>query len=287
MNYKKLGRTDIKVSEIGLGTEHLFNQTKDVVTSVITKAIESDINYFDVIFSVEHYLKKLAPALKDYRDQVIITGHLGTSEVDDRPKRNRSITSSREAFLKLLENLQTDYVDIINIQYVKANECEHIFKTKGLVDLALSFKNEGKARFLGLSTHDTSVAKQAIESGKFDMIMFPLNIVNHELPGREELLNLCKRNNIGLVAIKPFAAGRILMKNRTVNIAKYQTGGLSLKAKNRPDINTSICINYIKTLPAVSVILMGVKNVDELEKNMSYSSLNEYELAPFIDSYRC
>jgi len=122
----------------------------------------------------------------------------------------------------------------------------------GLLDLAISFQNEGKARFLGISTHDIAIAKQAINSGKIDMIMFPLNLANHDLPGREEFLYLCKSNDVGLVAIKPFAAGRLLMNNRTVNIVKYQTGGLSIKAKNRSDITSSIFLNYVKSLSAVS-----------------------------------
>jgi len=288
MNYRKLGRTDFKVSEIGLGTEFLFRQPKDVVDSVITEAIEKKINYFDVLFSVEHYLKKLASPLKAYRDHLIITGHLGTSELEERPKRMRSIKGAEEGFLKLLKNLQTDHVDIINIQFVKANEYENIFKPKGLLNLAISFQNDGKARFIGLSTHDISVAMKAINTGKIDVIMFPLNLANHSLPGRDEFLNLCKSKNIGLVAIKPFAAGNLLMNNRTVSIAKYQTGGLRVKAKNRSDINSSICLNYGTSLSGVSIVLMGVKNVDELNENLRYSSLdaNELDFSPFINSYQ-
>lgn len=288
MNYRKLGRTDFKVSEIGLGTEFLFRQPKDIVDSVITEAIKKKINYFDVLFSVEHYLKKLASPLKAYRDQVIITGHLGTSELEERPKRMRSIKGAEEAFLKLLKNLQTDHVDIINIQSVKANEYENIFKPKGLLDLAISFQSEGKARFLSISTHDIAVAIQAINTGKIDVIMFPFNLANYVLPRRDEFLNLCKSNDIGLVAIKPFAAGNLLMNNRTVKIAKYQTGGLSVKAKNRSDINSSICLNYVSSLSGISVVLMGVKNVEELNENLRYSSLNadKLDFSPFINSYQ-
>ena len=78
------------------------------------------------------------------------------------------------------------------------------------------------------------------------------------------------------------------MKNRTVNISKYHTGGISLKAKNRQDINSSICLNYVKSLPGVSVVLMGVKNVDELNENLNYSSLavKEFDYVPFINTYQ-
>jgi aryl-alcohol dehydrogenase-like predicted oxidoreductase len=121
MNYRKLGTTDLKVSEIGLGTEYLFNQPKDVVESVLSVAIEEKINYFDVLFSVEHFLKNLAPVLKKNRNKVIIAGHLGSIEKENRPKRNRTIKGSREGFLNLLKNLQVEFVDIIVVQYVKEN----------------------------------------------------------------------------------------------------------------------------------------------------------------------
>ncbi|MFX1359374.1 MAG: aldo/keto reductase [Promethearchaeota archaeon] len=278
MNFKELGRTGLKVSEIGIGTEHLFYQPKSIVKSVILSAIENEINYFDVLFSVQHYLEKLALSFKGYRDQLIITGHLGTSESEGKPRRNRSIKESRKAFLRILSVLKIDYVDILNIQYVKANEFEKVMSPRGLLDLAISFQDEGKTRYLGLSTHDTSVAKQAIKSGRFDIIMFPINIANHGLMGREELLTVCSKNKIGLVVIKPFAGGKLLKRNQTTHIAKYQTGGLSFKKKIPPDLTPSKCISYVKAFPEVSVILMGVKNIEELNENLSYLTMQESEL---------
>ena len=119
------------------------------------------------------------------------------------------------------------------------------------------------------------------------MIMFPFNLANHNLPGREDIQKLCKENNTGLIAIKPFASGRILQANRTVIIAKYQTGGISVKAKNPHDISPSLCLNYVKKLSSISVILMGVKNVVELKNNLSYSqiSTSEIDYVPFINPY--
>lgn len=287
MDFKELGKTGLKVSEIGIGTEHLFRQTQKTVDSVIIKAIENKINYFDILFSVKHYLEKLVFSLKEYREELIITGHLGTIEIEGKPKKNRSFQKCRKAFLKMLSILNTDHVDILNIQAVGKIELEKIMKPKGLFDLASSFQNEGKTNFLGLSTHDISVAKQAIKNGRFDMIMFPLNIANHQLPGRDELLSECSKSKIGLIAIKPFAAGKILMVNRTVNIAKYQTGGLSLKMKIPKDITPCKCISYLKSLPGISTIIMGVKNSKELIENLEYSEKQEYELdySPYLDIF--
>lgn len=288
MNYNKLGKTDLEVSEIGLGTEHLFDQPEKTVKSVIHKAIENKINYFDVIFSVQHYLEKLALSFQGFRDQIIITGHMGTSEFEGRVQRNRSLKESRKAFLMMLSTLKIDYVDILNIQLVLANEFKKIMNPGGLLELAISFQKDGKARYLGLSTHDTSIAKQATRSGKFDMIMFPINLANHGLEGRTELLSTCSKYKIGLVAIKPFAAGKLLKRNQTTYIAKYQTGGLSFKKKIPPYITSAHCINYVKSVPEVSLVLIGVKNVQELMENLKYSKtrVKTTEVSSLIDLFK-
>jgi predicted aldo/keto reductase-like oxidoreductase len=288
LHFNQLGRTNLKVSEIGLGTEFLFRQPKETAKAVISKAIDCGINYFDVLFSVKHYLEKLAPILKEFRDQVIITGHIGTVEnAEERPRKTRKIKECTTEFLKILKILKIDYVDVINIQFVRENEFEKIIQKGGLYDLAVSFIDQGKARFLGLSTHDIPVIKKAVHSNKFDTIMYPLNIANHRLEGRAEALALIKKNNIGLVAIKPFAAGNLLQYNRTVSFAKYQTGGLSFKKKNPPEISPIKCINYVKSIPEVSTVLMGVKNEEELKQNLKYSLLQEQaqDLTKLIEFY--
>ncbi len=289
MNLKKLGRTNLKVSEIGLGTEFLFRQPREVAKSVISKAIENGINYFDVLFSVKQYLEKLAPVLKEHRENIIITGHIGTVEnTEGRPKKTRNLKECSEEFLKILKILNIDCVDVINIQFVRENEFDKIMQKEGLYDLATSFVDQGKARFIGLSTHETHVIEKAVNSKKFDTIMFPLNFINHNLEGRTEALALIKKNNIGLVAIKPFAAGNLLQYNRTVSFAKYQTGGISLKKKNPRDISPSKCLNYVTSIPEVSTVLMGVKNEEELSQNLGYSlsKENEKDFTKYIKLYQ-
>jgi predicted aldo/keto reductase-like oxidoreductase len=271
----QLGKTNLNVSEIGLGTEFLFRQPKEIVNAVIFKAIENGINYFDVLFSVKQYLEKLAPILKQFRNKIAITGHIGTVENEEgRPRKTRNLKECSKEFLKILTILEIEYLDIINIQNVRENEFEKIMQKGGLYELAISFIKQGRANFLGLSTHDVPVIQKAVHTGKFDVIMYPLNIINHRLKGRNDALKSIKRNNLGLVAIKPFAAGNLLQQNKTVNFAKYQTGGLNIKKKNLPNISAPKCLNYVTSIPEVSTVLMGVKDEQELLENLSFRDLS-------------
>jgi predicted aldo/keto reductase-like oxidoreductase len=268
--YNNLGNTGIKVSQIGLGTEYLFHQPKRIVIEVIQEAIEAGINYYDALFSVKHYLENLGDAFKGYREKIIIAGHMGTKEVDGKARKTRDVKESKDSFIKLLSTLKIDYVDILIIQFVTSKEYEVIIHPNNLLELALSFKKEGKAKFLGISTHDIDVAMKAIEAKNFDVLMVPLNLANHNLKGRASLLDKCSKDKIGLIAIKPFAGGKLLQKNHTVTFAKYQTAGLGFKKKIPSDINSIKCLNYVTSLPGVDTTLMGIKDTNELQENLKY-----------------
>ncbi|NHJ22565.1 MAG: aldo/keto reductase [Candidatus Lokiarchaeota archaeon] len=275
MNYKDLGNTGLKVSEIGIGTEFLFHQSKETASDVVNYAITNKINYFDILFTVQNYLEKIAVALKSHRNKIVIAGHLGTKDSEGRPKKTRKIEECKLEFPKILDILDIDCVDIINIQFVGLTDIPKLYDKNGLYELAQSFKKEGKAKFIGLSTHDINIANQAANTGKFDTIMFPFNLANHYLPNRAELLKTCLQKGVGLIAIKPLAAGRLMTRNRTTSIAKYQTGGISLKRKIPNDITSAQCINYVNSLKGVSVVLSGVKSIDELQENLKYSAPKE------------
>ncbi|MFX1379174.1 MAG: aldo/keto reductase [Promethearchaeota archaeon] len=277
MNMRTLGRTGLEVSEIGLGTEYLLRQSKKTIVSVIREAIENGINYFDIVFNVSEYIDNICAGIKDYRDEVILTSHLGSVEQNGRVRRTRNIKDCENTFLKTLLKFANGFIDIVNLQFVKESEFEKIIAPGGLLDLAQKLQEEGKAQFIGISTHNASVGQKAAKDGHFDMIMNQINILNHNMKERESFLNTCKEENIGVVAIKPFAGGKLLQRNRTVNIAKYQSGGISLKKKIPKDISPIKCLNYTLSQIGVSTTVPGVKNVQELREILAYMNVSEEE----------
>ena len=277
MRLRKLGKTGLEVSEIGLGTEFLREQSKNTVISVIQEAIKHGINYFDIVFNISEYINNISLAIKDYRDQIILTCHLGAIEKNGKHQRTRSIEACEQTFLKTLSQFGKGYIDIVNIQFVKENEYESIIASGGLLDLAKRLQQEGKAKFIGISTHDISICQKAVMSGHFDLIMNQINLVNHTLPGRKVFLETCKKEEVGLVAMKPFARGKLLQRNRTVNIAKYQSGGISIKKKIPRDITPIKCLSYTLSQTGVSTTIPGVKNIQELKENLAYLNASDEE----------
>ncbi|MFX1503785.1 MAG: aldo/keto reductase, partial [Promethearchaeota archaeon] len=152
MKFRKLGRTGLNVSEIGMGTEYLQGQSKKVVTSVIEEAIKNGINYFDIVFNISEFIENISTAIKDYRDQIILTCHLGAIDKDGKHQISRSIKACEQTFLKTISKFGKGYTDIVNLQFVREKEYESIIAPGGLLDLARKLQQEGKAKYIGMST---------------------------------------------------------------------------------------------------------------------------------------
>jgi predicted aldo/keto reductase-like oxidoreductase len=265
MEYRRLGQTGLEVSAIGLGTEYLNGQPREVVISVVREAIERGVNYIDLVFAFPEYRDNLGAALQGYRERVILAGHLGSAEKDGQYLKTRSVKKSEAFFLDLLSRLGTETVDVLLLHnFHTVNDYDRVIKPRGLMDLACRLQQEGKARFVGISAHNIEVASKAIESGQIDVLMFPINLAGNAMPGRRELLHLCAERGVGVVAMKPFAGGKLLQRKGTVRVAKYQTGGESFKARITPDITPVRCLNYVLAQVGVSTAIPGVKSDAEL-----------------------
>ncbi|NHJ47524.1 MAG: hypothetical protein FK733_07040 [Asgard group archaeon] len=279
MKYRTLGRTGLKVSEISLGTEWLEKKSPELITKVISKAIESGINYFDIIFNLDEHLTKVSKAIGNNRDKIVLVHHMGSSESKGKYKKNRSTKSCTETFERYLKTMKTEYVDILFVHFVLSehNYDEVILKPNGPLDLALKFKAEGKAKFIGISTHNLNVVRKAAESGKFDVIMYQVNLANNALLNRNEVLALCAKENIGVVAMKPFAGGALFKRNKKIGLGGWRTGGMKLE-KKIPDIATPVrCLHYNLSQPGISALVTGCASVEELDEVLAYYSATDEE----------
>ena len=253
METRKLGRTGLEVGIVGLGTEHLHKKPRNTVVSVIHEAIDRGINYFDLVFSFSDYRDNLGAAFKGRRDKVIIAGHIGCAETDGRYRKTRFVKECDVLFHDLLKRLNTDYIDVLVLQFVdKEEDYEEIMKPHGLMELARRLQKHGKARAIGLSGHKTPVAVKAVRSGGIDVIMFPLNLAWDMVPGREEILQACNQEEAGLVAMKVFAGGRIFRRKESRSVTPVQ------------------CLHYALSQTGVSTVVPGVKDLAQLRKTLRY-----------------
>jgi predicted aldo/keto reductase-like oxidoreductase len=278
VQYRRLGKTALEVSPIGIGTEHMRGQPPETAISTIRAAIERGVNYFDVIFAMPDYLDTMREAFRGLRESVFLTAHLGSTERNGQYCKTRSAKRCEAFFHAHLSRLNTDHVDVLFLHnFNSVKDWETIVRPGGVLDLARRLRQAGKARFVGISGHFPPVMQRAVESGQVDVIMFPVNLFSHALPGRGELLDLCLRHQIGVVAMKPFGGGRLLDRRGTFRVPKYQTGGETFQVRIATEVTPVQCLSYTRAQLGVSLALAGVKTTAEMEAALHALEATEAE----------
>jgi len=271
MIYRTLGRTGLRVSEIGLGTEYLINKPREEIIAVIHEAIAQGINYFDLFFAQPEFRDTMGAAFKNQRKNVHLVAHLGASEKEGQYKKTRAVKTSEHYIHDFLTRYATDYVDVLMLHNCDSQkDFDKVFNPNGFLGLAQRLKTQGTARFLGFSGHTVETALQAVESGFIDVLMFPVNMTGNAIPGKKELFKTCAANDVGLVAMKPYAGGKLLQEPRTVRIARYQTKGNALKVKKTVNITPAQCLSYTLSRVGVCTAVPGCANLAQLADAVAY-----------------
>jgi uncharacterized protein len=269
MEHRTLGRTGLDVSVLAVGTEHLVKQPPQAIAEVIGQAVERGVNYFDVVYAFPEYLEALGVAFEGQRERLLLAGHLGSTVKDGQYCRTRSPKTCEAVFGEVLERLRTDRVDILHLHnFNSAKEWAAVAKPGGVLDLALRLRDEGRARFLGISAHDVEVVRRAIDSGHIDVVMFPVSLLAHAMPRLGVLLDQCAREQIGVVAMKPYAGGRLLRERGMQRVPSYATGGESYKVRFPDDIKPAQCLSYTLARTGVSTALTGPRTAAELASSL-------------------
>jgi predicted aldo/keto reductase-like oxidoreductase len=199
--YRILGRTGFKVSDIGFGAANLTDP------ALLEAALDAGVNYID---TAEHYAlgnseRTVGEAIKERdRKKFFITTKLnfGMAKSDKEGLIERAN--------KCLERLQTDYLDCLMIHMTPTIDQ---LKHEGYHQAIRELKTEGKVRFTGLSNHGKEqpmggfvkdpmdeIILAAAEDGRFDVVLFTYNFIQREKG--ERILKACHEKNMGATLMK-------------------------------------------------------------------------------------
>jgi hypothetical protein len=250
---------------------------KKIVISIVQEALDNGINYID-LFSANPYIREtIGLALKGKRDKAIIAAHLGVSEKKGQYCRTRNEGECSKFFIDFLLRLHIDWVDILMLHFIDLeNDYENAF-SGGILKLAQKYQNKGKARFIGMSSHNLEVSMKAVKSGQIDVLMYPINITNSAMPDREKLLNTCITEEVGLVAMKPFAGGTLLRGSEGIFTDTLSSGWRSFHRKQAISASPIQCISYVLSQAGVSTVVPGIKSVAELQETLRFLNASSEE----------
>ena len=111
MNYRRLGKTGLQVSEIGFGGEWLERHSEEEGVDLIHYASAQGINILDCWMADPKSRDIIGKGIHENRSQWYIQGHIGSTWKDGQYFRTRDMKYVRPAFEDLLKRLQTDYID--------------------------------------------------------------------------------------------------------------------------------------------------------------------------------
>ena len=276
MRYRKLGRSGVEVSEIGLGTEYLKDVPRETTLSVIREAVDRGVNYIDMFYAHPEMRDRCGEALEGRWDDILFAGHLGGGLREGEHSRIRDLDECEEYFADLLRRLRTDCIGVCMIHHIDEEaEFDGVFEP--LAELAQRYQREGKARLIGLSTHKVPVALKAVESGVLDLLMFPINVAGNAMPGRTQFLATCESHGVGLVAMKVYAGGRLLQDPKAIEVHSMVSGWKSMEKSLADPITPTQCLSYTLAQIGVCTTVPGPASMEELDGTCQYLSATDEE----------
>ena len=285
MNYRELGKTGLKLSEIGLGCEGFVDADDALSDAIFELALQNGVNCLDMYTPDPAAQKKIGRGIAPVRKDFILQGHLCTQWKNGQYEETRKLPEVKAAFESMLHNVGTDYVDIGNLHYVDSLETWKKILDNGILDYALKLKAAGRIHYLSMSSHNPIVALEAVKSGHLDALLFSINPCYDLLPGnedcetlwadesyekplfnldpvREELYETCQRLGVGITVMKAFGGGDLLSE-------EYSPAGKAMTAVE--------CLHYALTRPAVASVMCGAKSVDDLKASLAYETASDEE----------
>ena len=285
MNYRELGKTGLKLSEIGLGCEGFVDADDALSDAIFELALQNGVNCLDMYTPDPAAQKKIGRGIAPVRKDFILQGHLCTQWRNGQYEETRKLQEVKDAFEAMLHNLGTDYVDVGNLHYVDSLETWQKILENGVLNYALELKAAGRIRYLSMSSHNPIVALEAVKTGHLDALLFSINPCYDLLPGnedcetlwadesyekplfnldpvREELYETCQRLGVGITVMKAFGGGDLLSE-------EYSPAGKAMTAVE--------CLHYALTRPAVASVMCGAKSVDDLKASLAYETASDEE----------
>ena len=233
MKYTLLGKTNLKISVVGLGGIPIQKTDIAGVKAVLDACEKKGINFIDTARAYTVSEEYLGAALEGRREKFVIA----------TKSMSRDYAGMKADIEKSLKNLRTDHIDLYQIHNIR-NEEEFVlcFGENGAYKALMEAKEAGKIGHIGATAHAPEAFDRLITEfeDKIETVMFPYNIVENQ---GVALMKKCAEKNIGFIAMKPLAGGALE--------------------------DATLAMRFICANPNVSVVIPGMAEEKELIQNMA------------------
>jgi len=197
MLYRKLGKTGLDVSVIGLGCAQLGSSETDYAVRVVRRALDLGVTYVDLARGYRDAEIKVGLALRPgERERLILSTKTSRRTRDDAW---REINES-------LERIGVDYPDNVHLHALSSSaDIDQRLGAGGAMEALLEAREQGLVHHIGCSSHHPDVLVEAVQRFPFEVILCILNLVERD--ALDELVPLCLRRGVAVTVMKPLATG--------------------------------------------------------------------------------
>ncbi len=285
MNQRPLGNTGIRVSEIAFGGVEIglpygigVRSKEDMLSEseairLLQAALESGINFFDTARAYGTSEQIMGKAFRDRRNRVVIgTKCRHFRDSNGRLPDSKALKKIIEASLQeSLAALQTDYIDVYMLH-------QGDLEILGRAEIAETFSNlkkQGVIRATGVSTYKVEETEMAINSGAWDVVQLPFNLMDQS---QAAAFPLAAQHGVGIVGRSVLFKGILSEKGRHLHpelkrVAEHRAAYQTLLSESVPNLST-LATKFALSFPEISSVLVGIDRMDYLKKAVSVADGN-------------
>lgn len=266
MNYHELGRSLLKISEIGfgcmsLGNDHAANER------LLHEAIDAGINFFDTADLYQHGLNEesVGKALADHREKIIIATKVGNrwrpdgSGWDWDPRKEYIIRSVEGS----LARLQTDHIDLYQLHGGTIDD-----DIDDTIEAFEQLQKQGKIRYYGISSIRPNVIREYVKRSNIVSVMMQYSLLDRR--PEESCLTLLEQHNIGVLARGPVAKGLLVNKPAEpyLNYSQQEVKAASTavnKISGNDRTAAQTAIRWVLINQALTSAVVGIRTAEQLQ----------------------
>ena len=309
MKYRTLGRTGLKVSEVGFGAWAIggnahgnsYGPTNDATSiAAVQRAVELGCNFFDTadVYGWGHSEEILGQALEGRRDGVVLATKVGGDFYHGGVRMNFEPGYIAFALERSLRRLRTERVDLYQLH----NPPAEMMGDPATYEALETLKAEHRIGHYGVSIHEPLEGLLCLESGKPETLQVPFSLFRQEWI--EELFTEARKANVGIIAREPLGNG--FLTGKIPPDARFPPGDIRhhwpvsmIQGRSRVADRLSFLANGDRTLaqaalrfvlafPDVAVTIPGIKTPAQAEEDLGASEaapLAEDEVQKIRDLY--
>ena len=276
MQKRKLGSSDLYVSELGLGCMSLGLDPKKA-ESILHAALDEGINYFDTadLYDYGENEKIIGTTFKQKRDKVILATKVGNhwDEQKNGWHWDPSKTYIKEAVKASLKRLNTDYIDVYQLHGGTIED-----PLDETIDAFEELKAEGLIRYYGISSIRPNVIREYTSKADIVSVMMQYNILDRR--PEEEIIPLLDAHGISVVTRGSLAKGLLTDKMlEKASTATREKGYLDYSFTELTNVLTElkthfdrpmseVALQYNLAHPTVASVIVGASSVEQLKENL-------------------